>query len=548
MKNKKGLLFSCCLLIVLLQCNVLFAAIRLPAIIGDNMVLQEGMNLPVWGQAEPGEKIEIIFMGKKYKTGADSVGKWLTHIGSYEAGGPYTMVIRGKHDQVSLKNILIGDVWVASGQSNMEFGIQTEVHAADAIANAKDTEIHFFFVPFASSLQPQEDIGPVPPGSANGKWVVCSPEMLSDPKWAWHGFSALGYYFAQQIRATTGKPIGMIGCYKGATPAQAWISIEGLQQSPAFAKYTERHRSLIANYPEAKAAYPAQDSAYEKALNGWNDRVAQAKPSPSQLSTPKPKAPMPPDGGFGAPANLYNAMITPIIKYGIKGVIWYQGESNGDRLPDAIEYKDLFPRLIEDWRKNWKEGDFPFLFVQLPNFRKPAISPSEGIWPWVREAQWKTLSLPNTGMCVISDVGDEANIHPVNKLVPGTRLALAAEHLAYKKDTVYSGPVFRSMKKERATIRLFFDHIDLGLTAKDSLGYGGVLKGFGIAGADKVFVWAKAIIDGNSVVVSCDEVGDPQAVRYNWADNPPGNLYNKDGLPASPFRTDDWPAENNHSN
>jgi sialate O-acetylesterase len=240
-------------------------------------------------------------------------------------------------------------------------------------------------------------------------------------------------------------------------------------------------------------------------------------------------------------------MVMPILHYGIKGVIWYQGESNGDRLTDAVEYKDLFPRMILDWRKNWGQGDFPFLFVQLPNYRDPAVSPSEGNWPWVREAQRKTLSLPQTGMPVITDVGEAGNIHPTNKFDPGTRLALVARHVVYGEKVVCSGPVYKSMKVEGNKIRITFDEINHGLVSGRPSPDGTVnttvkdLNGFGIAGSDGKFVWAKAVIDGNSVLVSSDQVTTPVAVRYNWADNPPGNLYNKDGLPAGPFRTDNWP-------
>jgi sialate O-acetylesterase len=508
------LLIGCCIQ------TAVHAQIKLPAIIGDNMVLQRGITAPVWGWALPEDRITLTFRNKEYKVSADRNGKWMVKLSAHtapdkssETGGPFDMLIRSRNDSVRLKNILVGDTWLASGQSNMEFGIQTDSRAAETIANATDSLIHFFYVPMAASLQPEENIGAVPNGSLNGRWLVCSPAIMAE-KWAWHGFSAIGYYFAREIRRTTGCPIGMIASYKGGTPAQAWMSLSGLQRDTAFAHYIRLHQKLVDSYTQAQ-----QDSA---------------------ASVSKSQTPKPPNGGFGAPANLYHAMIAPLIPYAIKGVIWYQGESNGDKLADAVEYNKLFPALITDWREKWSEGNFPFLFVQLTNFRTPAGTPSEGIWPWVREAQLKTLRLPKTGMAVITDVGDAKDIHPKDKLDPGVRLALAARHVAYGEDNVYSGPVYQSMTVKGNSITLGFDHCGSGLVIGTSPTQ--ELKGFGIAGADGKFVWARAVIKGNTVVISSDEIATPVAVRYNWADNPPGNLYNKEGLPASPFRTDNWPA------
>lgn len=556
--QKKGLLF--CLFIML--AGSIYASVSLPAIFGDNMVLQRNIRVPIWGQASPGEKIQIVFRGKTFKTTAGTDGKWKLRLDKYEAGGPYQMQIEGEKEHLTFGNILIGDVWVASGQSNMEFGIQTEKHGADAIAKATDTLIHFFFVPMTFALQPQADVLHEAAGSPNGKWVVCSPAMLANPKWAWHGFSAVGYYFAQQLRQSQNCPVGMIATYKGGTPAQAWVSPEGLQQGPAFQTYVNKHQQLVDHYDEAKAAYPQQLAAYQEALKTWNTEigadfavatkqwevaVAQAKANKQPLpvkpksSRPAPQNPPVPEGGFSAPGNLYNAMVAPIVPYGIKGVIWYQGESNGDRLADAVEYKDLFPRLISDWRKHWDEGNFPFLYVQLPNYHAVATTPSDGFWPWVREAQLKTLGLQKTGMAVTIDVGETENIHPTNKLDVGLRLALVARHNVYGENIVSSGPMFKSYKIENNKIRITFSNTENGmLTGNMQSARGTELKGFGIAGADQKFVWAKAVIEGNTVVVSADDVPNPESVRYNWTDNPPGSLYNKEGLPASPFRTDNW--------
>ncbi len=451
----------------------------------------------------------------------------------------------------------------------MEFGIQTEKHGADAISKATDGLIHFFYVPNRLALQPMYDVNPQAADSPNGKWVVCSPQVLSNPKYAWHGFSAVGYYFAQQIRQSTGVPIGMIGTYIGGTPAQAWISAEGLAESPAFAKYVDARQKLVDNYEADKASFPQRQALYRDSLNTWNTEIGNAfnetikkwnadvlqakaanqplpvRPKPSR---PAPVAPGNPIGNNFTPADCFNGMIAPVYGYGIKGAIWYQGESNGDNLADAVDYANVFPRMINDWRKKWGQGDFPFLYMQLPNFRQAAVTPSENNWPWVREAQEKTLSLPKTGMPVVIDAGDPLDIHPTNKLVPANRLVLVARHNVYGEKIVASGPVYKSMKVDGDKIIISFDEINKGLVTASLVGDnvvnndGQELKGFGIAGEDHVFVWAKAVIQGNTVVVSSDVIPTPQAVRYNWADNPPGNLYNKNGLPARPFRTDNWPA------
>jgi sialate O-acetylesterase len=550
---------SCCLLF-LMNYEFSSAAIKLPAIFGDNMVLQQKMKAPIWGWANAGEKVQVIFQNKLFHTIADNDGKWVLKLNSYKAGGPYEMVIKGVQEQLIIKNILIGDVWVASGQSNMEFPIQKELHGPEAIEKATDTLIHLFFIPMDFKLQPQSDIAAVPDGSFNGKWIVCTPQMLKNDLWASHGFSAVGYYFASQIRLHQQCPVGIICTYVGGTPAQAWTSINGLKQEPAFVNYVTRHQDLIDHLDEAKVSYPQKITAYNDALKQWNEEVgkpyeaitkqwatevarAKAKgqilPIQPKPSRPVPQVPTPPEGGFYAPGNLYNAMIAPIVPYGIKGVIWYQGESNANNLSDAVMYKQLFPLMIKDWRNNWNQGDFPFLFVQIANFHPPALTPSEGLWPWLREGQLKALSLPKTGMAVITDIGEGNSIHPRNKQDVALRLSLIARRIAYDENLVFSGPLFKSMKKNGNKIRLSFSNIGSGLTT-GILQPGTDLQGFGIAGADQQFVWAKAVIEGKYVIVSADGITDPVAVRYNWADNPPGNLYNKDGLPASPFRTDNW--------
>jgi len=350
----KLLIFSACCLIF----SQSLATVKLPAIIRDNMVLQGGMAIPVWGWASPGEKIQIEMNGLHYQCVTATDGNWSIKLKNLKNSGPFEMTVKGEKNEIAVKNIMIGEVWLASGQSNMEFGIQTELNGEKAVKEATDSLIRFFYVPMATSLLPKTDIDPVSDKSLNGKWIVCTPDNMAK-NWAWHGFSTIGYYFAQHIRQTTNAVVGMIGSYKGGTEAQTWISNDGFKMKPELPKYLNEHKRLI-----------------EESLTG--NTKADIK----------------------GPSNFYNAMIAPILPYGIKGVIWYQGESNGDNLDEAIEYADIFPRLINDWRKNWGQGKFPFLYVQLPNFKKSAQTPSEDYWAWVREAQLKTLTLPNTGMAI----------------------------------------------------------------------------------------------------------------------------------------------------
>lgn len=504
------------------------AQIKLPAIIGTNMVLQKDINIPIWGWSVPGNIITVKFLEQNFTTTANTDGKWFLKLAIYKAGGPYTMEIFDNSGQkIVLENILVGDVWLASGQSNMEFGIKTDSRGDSTIQNANDSLIHFFYVPMAKSLTPLTETGK-PASNLDGKWLVCSPAIL--PNFAWHGFSAIGYYFAQQIRLHYKVPVGIIGSYKGGTPAQAWTSLQALGEDSTFNHYMKRHETLVANYSQA--------------LSELEKQKKESVPAQKQIQ---------PDGGFGAPANLFNAMIHPLIPYAIKGVIWYQGESNGDKINDAIEYKKLFPALIKDWRTNWKQGDFPFLFVQLANFRKQAQTPSEGIWPWVREAQSQTLKVSHTGMAVISDIGDANDIHPKDKYDVAQRLFVAAQKVAYgKKIGACNGPLYQSYQIKNNKIIIRFSNAGNKLTTGNSPLMQRLqnnesnkeLRGFAIAGADKKFVWAKAYITKNKVIVFSEDVKNPVAVRYNWADNPFGNLYNTNLLPASSFRTDDWQPEN----
>jgi len=336
----------------------------------------------------------------------------------------------------------------------------------------------------------------------------------------------VAYFFGRELHKELNVPVGLIHTSWGGTPAEAWTRREVLEADADFAPILKRYDDAVAKYPQAM-------EQYKQKLAEWKQAVEKAK-AEGKKPPRRPRAPFGP-GNPHAPAGLYNAMIAPLIPYGIQGAIWYQGESNAGR---AYQYRTLFPAMIKNWRDDWGRGKFSFLFVQLANFMKTKPEPDESAWAELREAQSMTLALPNTGMAVIIDIGDAVDIHPKNKQDVGKRLALWPLAGIYGKKLVYSGPIYKSMKADGNSIILSFDHAGGGLVAKGD----GQLKGFSIAGADRKFVWADAKIEGNTVVVSSEKVSDPVAVRYAWADNPVCNLYNKEGLPATPFRTDDWPG------
>ncbi len=532
---------------VLLFTAAATAEVKLPGIFGDHMVMQAGHKTPVWGTAAPGETIKVKLGKAHAKSKANANGDWRVNLNTDKAGaGPLTMTVSGTNT-ITLSDVLVGDVWVASGQSNMQFQLDHASTGAAAIKAGNQPLIRLFTVPLTPSAKPLSNI--TAEEGFKGKWLVCTPESLAQ------GFSAVGYFFGRDIQKFTGRPVGLINSSEGGTPAEAWTSYEGLQSSPQLASYAEAHKKLLEGYDAALAAYPqtlqefqqAHDAwltkdkpEYDAAMAKWNsDREAAI--AAGRQSPPRPvliPAPKKPDlsGGIGHPTALYNGMIAPIIPYGIKGVIWYQGESNAGK---GIEYRNLFRALIQSWRDKWGEGDFPFLFVQLPDFQLS--------WALLREAQLDALSLQNTGMAVTIDAGLIKNLHPPFKEVVADRLALVAAHVAYGKDVEYSGPLYKSMRVENGTIRILFDHAE-GLRAEKAPVSdpdmadvpAGKLVTFTIAGADKHWQPAEAKIEGDSVVVSSPNVKEPVAVRFGWDPPPICNLYNKAGLPASPFRTDDW--------
>lgn len=524
------------------------ADVKLPAIISNNMVLQADKPLPIWGWAAAGEKVTVTLGDQNATAVADGTGNWKLSLKPVKLAGPdakpMEMTVEGTN-KITVSNILIGSVWVCSGQSNMAFGLNSAHNAADALPKAKYPKIRLFTVARTIAVTPEKDV--------KGAWVECTPEAA-------RAFSAVGYFFGRDVHEGTGIPVGLIHTSWGGTPAQAWTSIDALKKEKSLSEYASAATKAIKEYPAAverfakeSETYPALRKQWEaevgpeylKELEKWAAEARKAKsakkPEPARPplpsgAKPEPKAPSSPLPGPGHPSSLFNGMVAPLIPYAIQGAIWYQGESNTGA---PAQYATLFPTMIKDWRERWGVGEFPFYFVQLANYMARKPEPGDSNWAALREAQLKTLSLPNTGMAVIIDIGDGGDIHPKNKLDVGKRLARLALHDTFGKNVVRSGPLYSGMKIEGDKIRVSFKEIGGGLVAQSATTTRPAsLSGFAIAGADGKFVWATAKIDGDTVIVSSEKVPSPTAVRYAWADNPECNLYNKEGLPASPFRTD----------
>jgi sialate O-acetylesterase len=503
------------LLTIQLAPALALAEVKLPALIGDNMVLQQGKKVAIWGTADPGESVSVTLGDHSATATAGSDGGWKAELGPLKAGGPYDVTIVGKNT-ITLHNVVVGEVWVCSGQSNMEMAVGNSPRAWGGVKNY-EKEIAAGNYPLLREFTVKKAVAGKPQKEVQGHWMVASPQTVGE-------FTAVGYFFGRDLSKALKVPVGLVHSSWGGTPAESWTSAEALAANPDL-------KPLLDDWAQKVADYPKLFDAYKQQLNDWQQAAEKAE---AEGTVAPPAPPMPPDPRSSPwrAAGLYNGMIAPLLPYAIAGAIWYQGESNADR---AYQYRKLFPTMIQDWRRAWGEGDFPFLFVQLANFIQN-FAPKTS-WAELREAQSMTLSLPKTGMAVAADIGDPYDIHPKNKQEVGRRLALAAEAIAYAKRVVYSGPVYQSMTTEGGSIRLKFKEVNGGLVAK-----GGALRGFEIAGEDRKFVPAEARIDGNTVVVQSARVSKPVAVRYAWEDNPECSLYNKAGLPASPFRTDDWPG------
>ncbi len=639
-------------ILLLISINDLHAEVRLPQILGDHMVLQREQPVKIWGWADSGERVTVTFNGQSQRTRTGRDGRWMITLDPMEAGGPFRMEIKGENTVV-FENILIGDVWICSGQSNMERSVANSNDAEEEIAAADYPRIRLFEVPRNVQLKPVEDI-------PSGEWNECSPEAVRN-------FSAVGYYFGRHLHRKAGIPIGLISTNWGGTNVETWTSREMAETDPELRealkeldgmnmggiieqrqkerkKLLESLGALESGMKDGKAIWAGEDvdlddwgrmevpglwesnglpgvdgvvwfrrtveltapqadgevtlrlgaiddsdrtwingieagatgNAYDKERiyrvdpgvlgEGENTLVVRVEdtgggggfwsdPEVMQMTTTEGSIPLAGEWRYrvsaesflvnapvavhpnSLPTLLYNGMIHPLIPFSVQGAIWYQGESNAGR---AYRYRTLFPNLIRDWRNKWEDPDLGFYFVQLANFRAPKVQPGESDWAELREAQAMALDLPGTGMAVTIDIGEADDIHPRNKQDVGKRLALAALHDTYGRDVVYSGPVFNTMEVVGTTAVVEFDPMDNELVVRDRYGY---VKGFAIAGDDREFHWARGRLEGNRIYLESEHVDDPVAVRYGWADNPDdANLYNAEGLPASPFRTDDWPG------
>ncbi len=641
---KKFFLLAGMLLLFGISPATLHAEVKLPQIFSDNMVLQANQPIHLWGWADAQEAVTILFNGKTIKAKADKSGKWEVRLQPLSYGGPYDLTVKGKKNEITLHNILLGEVWVCSGQSNMEFRVKEADNADAEIKNGDYPSIRFITVSKEMATTPKEDI--------QGIWKVCSPATVGE-------CSAVGYYYGRELFRKLHIPIGLICTSWGGTDVETWISPDTFSALPTqysqkyggkkvddLQKFIEENKTKKEAYLQAMNQkkdleekwytpnYPIQDwikvekptsfsrmglndldgvvwfsctfslpessihKAGELSLGGIDDEditwingteVGQstgynlkrvysiptgvlAKENRLMIRVTDHSG----EGGFNGmdeemflkigslniplsqcqwsykpavdsrafqyispgpnmqPSLLYNAMIHPLIGVSIKGAIWYQGENNASR---AYDYRTLFPTLIRDWRAKWG-SEFPFYWVQLANFMAKDEKPMDSEWAELREAQTMTLSLPHTGEAVITDIGDAADIHPRNKQDVGLRLALASLNQTYGyKDITYSGPTYKSMEVTSGKAILTFENTDGGLKTTSKYGY---VEGFAIAGEDGKFVWAKAFIDGDKVIVHSEQVPTPTAVRYGWSNNPDVNLYNGKGLPAGPFRTDSF--------
>lgn len=644
------------------------AEVQLANIFADHMVIQRDQPIRVWGKGEPGENIHVKIGENENHTIVNKDSTWILLLKSMPAGGPVELQVSG-NNRIVVTDILLGDVWVCGGQSNMEWTIIRTNNYERAVKNANSDRIRFIKVPKKRSFSLKEDIQPT-------KWKKALGDNILN-------FSAVGYYFGQYVHKEIGVPIGLISSNWGGTKVESWMSEDAISNFKDYDEDLEKIQSISMDLDDYEkiddkvarqklsAYYPENDKGIEEAWyqpefddsdwkemeipTAWEDagleeydgvvwfrkkfkltealknkrlflrlgyindfdvtwinghRIGETLSQKIWRTYRVPAKYLNPDGenviavrvfDYGEkggldearadkisfdldkwkitdytlridgtwkyqpslkkefkdvplidyiplsispndyPCLLYNGMIGPITNFAMKGVIWYQGESNAKSREDAIFYRELFPAMIEDWRTHWNQ-EFPFLFVQLANFRKPAEQPVEGFWPYLRESQLKALNAPKTGMAVIIDIGDADDIHPRNKLDVSKRLGLAAMNKAYGKELVYSGPIYKTCKKKKNGFLIEFDHVGSGLVSQNRYGY---INGFTIAGSDSQFVWAKAeIVSKDKIFVHQDGIKSPIAVRYGWADNPSDLcLYNKEGLPASPFRTDDWVDE-----
>ncbi|MBX7209996.1 MAG: sialate O-acetylesterase [Verrucomicrobiaceae bacterium] len=495
------------------------AELKLPAVIGDNMVLQQKQTNPIWGWDAPGTVVTVKFGAQTVTGKADEKGKWSVKLDPVPASAkPATMSIAGT-TQREIKNILVGEVWVCSGQSNMGFSVDRALNAEIEIAMAKYPDIRLISVPQVGTQEIQEDF--------QGQWEPCSPQNVGS-------FTAVGFFFGRTLHETLGVPVGLIDNAWGGSSAEAWVRRDVLEKDKRFADLLGGWKKQEAEFSPEK--FEKQKADYGAKVAAWNEARRAAVKNKQPPPAPLPRPPQNPMTGQHRPGNLYAGVLHPTIGYGIKGVVWYQGESNAGR---AYEYAYLFPLMIQHWRDEWKQGDFPFYWVQLADFKPEQPLPGDSDWAELREAQSKTMSLlKNTGQAVIIDLGEGQDIHPRNKRDVAARLVRWALAKDYGLKIPYRSPELKSMEVQGRKAVVTVDCFGSSLRTVDTA----EVKGFAVCGADKKWVWADArLLSGDKLEVSSSVVAAPVAVRYAWADNPVCNVYSKEGLPLTPFRTDDFP-------
>lgn len=504
------------LTLALLTESALAQELKLPSVFGDHMVLQRDMPVPVWGWGTSGESISVQFGDQSQTTQVGADSKWMVKLDAVSVGEPRTLTITSGSDTTTINDVLVGEVWVCSGQSNMQWMVAAGIDPDLEAARADRPNLRLFQLPQVSKAEPQDNV--------EASWRVCAPDNVSK-------FSAVAYYFGVNLQETLGVPVGLIQTAWGGTRAEAWTSPEKMAEVEELKPILDSWAAKVAKY-DGEAA----KAQYDAALDKWKARAAAARKEGRKVPN-RPQFQADPRMDRHHPSNLYNGMISPLLPYAFRGAIWYQGESNAGR---AYQYRTLMPAMIQSWRDAWGQGDFPFYQVQLANFREIEDQPVESDWAELREAQWlATKALPSVGAACITDIGAAKDIHPKNKQDVGKRLARLALVDVYDRgeQIVRNGPTYESMSVDGNKVTLTFDTGNSPLISY----YREPLAGFSIAGDDKTFVWANAKIAGpNTIEVWSEDVSEPVAVRYNWANNPQGNLFNTHYLPAYPFRTDEW--------
>lgn len=495
------------------------ADVKTPAIFGSHMVLQQGQKNRVWGWADAGEEVTVSIDKQTLTAKPGENGRWQVELEPLAVGGPYTLTVKGKNT-LTFDDVLVGEVWICSGQSNMQWSVNRANDPDLERLTAKFPKIRLITVPNVGTQEPQTDF--------KGAWGVCTPDTVDS-------FSAVGYFFGRQLHQTLDVPVGMINNAWGGSACEAWINKDLLAKDELYKPLLERWAAEEQNLPKATEEFKEKFAKWQAAAKAAKD-AGKEPPRPPQSPEARMK-------GNARPANIYNGALKPTIGYGIRGAIWYQGESNASR---AYQYREMFPLMIKSWREEWQQGDFPFYWVQLADFMAEKPEPADSAWAELREAQTMTMSkLPNTGEAVIIDLGEGKDIHPKNKQDVAKRLARWALADVYKLPIAHRSPIYKSMTSSGGKITVTIDHVGSGFRLFDVT----EPVGFAIAGADKKFVWAKArIVGNNQIEIWNDDVKEPVAVRYGWTDNPVCNVFNNDGLPLTPFRTDDWPGVTANAN